>query len=369
MGGLSSALLLVIFLAAAGVIWGAGVVLSDATDVLSRRLRLGQALSGAILLAVATNLPEIAITTSAALAHHVDVAVGNILGGIAIQTAVLALLDAVGVRPRRPLTRLAASPTLLIECALVVALLLVVVMAAQLPGSVIVARLTPGVVLIGLLWIAGLLLVRRARRGLPGPGGGAADAGQPDAGDGGGGGDGQPDAGNGNGDAGTPAKRARLARMGTRRAALIFVVGAAATLAAGVLAAVSGQELFGRLGMSGVVFGATVLAAVTALPEVTTGLASTRLGDYRLAVSDILGGNAFLPVLFLLATVLSGEAVLPRAHPTDIYLTALGGLLTIVYLVGLVFRPQRQWLRMGPDSIAVLVLYTVGVAGLLLVPS
>jgi cation:H+ antiporter len=65
--------------------------------------------------------------------------------------------------------------------------------------------------------------------------------------------------------------------------------------------------------------------------------------------------------------VLSGQAVLPRAHNTDIYLTALGGLLTVVYMVGLVFRPQRQWLRMGPDSIVVLVLYVIGITGLALI--
>jgi len=81
-------------------------------------------------------------------------------------------------------------------------------------------------------------------------------------------------------------------------------------------------------------------------------------------VSDIFGGNAFLPVLFLLATLLSGKAVLPHAHNTDIYLTALGVLLTIVYVVGLVFRPQRRRARMGVDSIVVLVLYALGVAGL-----
>jgi cation:H+ antiporter len=69
-------------------------------------------------------------------------------------------------------------------------------------------------------------------------------------------------------------------------------------------------------------------------------------------------------VLFLLATVLSGQAVLPRAHNTDIYLTALGALLTVVYMLGLVFRPQRQWARMGPDSIAVLVFYALGITGL-----
>jgi cation:H+ antiporter len=86
-------------------------------------------------------------------------------------------------------------------------------------------------------------------------------------------------------------------------------------------------------------------------------------------MSDIFGGNAFLPVLFLLATVLSGKAVLPSAHASDIYLTALGGLLTVIYMVGLVFRPQRQWLRMGPDSLTVLVVYVLGIVGLVFVGS
>src|ERR687883_1039045 len=156
MSTLPSLVLLAIFVASAVVIWVAGIQLSNYTDVLAERLHLGAALGGVILLAVATNLPEIAITASASLAHQLDVAVGNILGGIAMQTVVLVALDAAGVRPRRPLTYLAASLTLLIEGAMVVALLLVVVMSTQLPTSLVAFRLAPGAVLIAVLWGVGL---------------------------------------------------------------------------------------------------------------------------------------------------------------------------------------------------------------------
>ena len=119
MSGLALPLLIAIFAGAAVVIWIAGVQLSNQTDVLSTRLHLGSALGGLILLAIATNLPEIAITVSAAASGNLGVAVGNILGGIAIQTVVLVALDAFGVRGRRPLTYRAASLSLLLEGALV----------------------------------------------------------------------------------------------------------------------------------------------------------------------------------------------------------------------------------------------------------
>jgi cation:H+ antiporter len=60
-----------------------------------------------------------------------------------------------------------------------------------------------------------------------------------------------------------------------------------------------------------------------------------------------------------------GQPVLPQARNTDIYLTGLGILLTAVYIFGLIFRPQRSFARMGPDSLAVLGLYGLGIAGLI----
>jgi cation:H+ antiporter len=68
-------LLVLVFLVAGAAIWVAGIQLSDQTDVLSSRLGIGSAFGGLILLAIATNLPEIAIVVSAALSGDVGLAV------------------------------------------------------------------------------------------------------------------------------------------------------------------------------------------------------------------------------------------------------------------------------------------------------
>jgi cation:H+ antiporter len=339
---------LAVFGLAALAVWYAGIKLSDTTDVLADRLGLGEALGGLILLAVATNLPEIAITVSAALANNLGIAIGNILGGIAIQTVVLALIDAIGLGRDDSLTYRSASLSLVIEATLVIAVLVIAVMGAQLPSSADAGRIEPAALLIVAAWIAGLWLVGRSRTGLPWHELGNAPGGQ------------DPPRGH------ARTKRADKARrrLGLRAAAAIFSVGAVVTLVGGVALEQSGEVLAGRAGMSGVVFGATFLAAATALPEVSTGLSSLRLGDYQLAVSDIFGGNAFLPVLFMPAGLIAGRAVLPQAQATDIYLTGLGSLLTAVYMVGLIFRPRRQLWVMGADSWAVVVLYALGVVGL-----
>ena len=353
MFGLLSLLpLIIVFMAAAGVVWAAGVRLSATTDVLSERLGLGQALGGLLLLAIVTNLPEIAITASASLSGELGIAVGNILGGIAIQTAVLVIVDAFGVRGGdRPLTYQAASLVLVLEGTLVIAVLAVTNMSSQLPSSLLLGRVTPGGLLIVIFWIVGIGLLSKARTGLPWLEKGEAPGGQ---------------------QAPMGMARARKERdvsnkgIGTPRVLAVFTLASVVTLVAGVALEQSGEVIAGRIGLDGVLFGSTVLAAATALPEVSTGLASARLGDYQLAISDIFGGNAFLPVLFFPAGLLSGQAVFPQLSDTDMYLTGLGVVLTCVYVSGLIFRPRRKILRMGVDSLAVLGLYLLGTVGLVL---
>ena len=116
--------------------------------------------------------------------------------------------------------------------------------------------------------------------------------------------------------------------------------------------------------MNGVIFGATVLALATALPEISSGISAVRLGDNGLAMSDIFGGNAFQVCLFLVAYLIAIKPVLPTAGTQNSWLAILGIGLTAVYAVGIIFRPKRCYLRLGADSLLVIVLLALGIAGL-----
>jgi cation:H+ antiporter len=346
---LSLSFLLLIFAGCAAATWFAGIRLSDITDILATRFGFGEAFAGLIVLALVTNLPEIAITVSAALRHDLELAIGNILGGIAIQTVVLVVLDEFGLGNSDPLTYRAASLVLVLEGLMVIAVLTLVVIGNQLNASVIYFGVSPVDATIALVWLVGIYMIGRARTTLPWHEQGTAPGSQKES-------------------RGHSVKKkfkaARKKGLRTTRLLAIFVFCSIVTLVAGVGLEVSGEGIARQTGMTGVLFGATFLAAATALPEISTGLAAMKLQDYQMAMGDIFGGNAFLPVLFLVATTLSGKSVLPQAQRTDIYLTGLAILLTVIYICGLIFRPRKQILRMGWDSFIVLLVYSLGVAGL-----
>ena len=116
--------------------------------------------------------------------------------------------------------------------------------------------------------------------------------------------------------------------------------------------------------MNGVVFGATVLALATALPEISSGIEAVRLGDHALAIGDIFGGNSFQVCLFLLADAIAAKPVLAQAGTLNSWLAALSIALTAVYAMGLIVRAERPT-RLGPDSMLALAIYTVGIVGLI----
>ncbi len=338
--------LIILFVVSGIVTWIAGIYVSETTDRISDRFHIGEALGGLIILGFITNLPELAIVVSASIAHHIDIATGDILGGIAMQTLVLVVEDVFGIGRKGPLTYYAASLVLALEGVLAVVVLVVAIMATQLPSSLIFARIAPGGFFIAAIWVVGVILVDKARRDLPWQEKGNAPGSQP-----------------GQSKSSKMARATHVKNMNFTMIVIVFIAASLFTLASGVALEESSNFIAKDMGWNGVVFAATILALATSLPDLSTGIASIKVNDYKMAVSDILGGNAFLPVLFFLANLLSGEAVLPHANSTDIYLSGLGILLISVYLYGLIFRP-RAFKIMGIDSLIVLILYIIGIAGL-----
>lgn len=349
MSGIGTPLLLLAFAAAVVATWIAGVYLSSSTDAMDDRLGLGEAIGGLVFLAIAGSLPELAITVSAAQAGNIGLASGNLIGGIATQTLVLVLCDAV-ISGDRPLTFMVGSLIPVLEALLVVLVVTVTVAGGLLPESTAIGPVSPASIAIVVLWVAGLAVVNGARQDLRW----RAEA--PDS------------------HPGSPRQRARHARAprpyrGRSTAAVIavFVIASAVTLVAGVVLADAGSVLADRAGINGLIFGATVLAAVTALPEVSSGIAATRIGDYQLAMGDIFGGNAFQVCLFVVADLVAGRPVLPSQGAANSWIGELGLILTAVYAAAIIVRPRRRLGRLGPDSIIVLVLYAVGIVGLFVV--
>ena len=336
---LSTQTLFFIFMLAALAIWLLGVKLIKAIDAITSYYELGGAFGGMVFLAIVTNLPEIAITAVAAYTKNYDIAISNLLGGIAIQTVVLVLIDIFGVGRSAPLTLKGHSKVLIIEGVAVILILSFVIIGNQFPPSIMYLRSTPFEWLILLIWLGTIYIITKLVRKKKII------------------------------DNAAPVSQLRMPKAkfkGSITAALLVLfMGAIITLLAGWALTITGEQLAIRWHMTGVVFGATILALCTALPEISTGIASAKIRDYNMAVSDIFGGNAFLPVLFLMASIISEDAILPNLKQSDIYLTMLGIILTGIYMVGMLIHSKKQIFRMGVDSFIVLIVYLIGIWGLL----
>jgi cation:H+ antiporter len=351
-GSLSSPLLLLVFLGGAAATWAAGILLSKTTDALDARLGIGDDLGGLVLLSIAGSLPELAITISAAAQGNLALAAGNLIGGIAIQTMVLLICD-YAVGPQRPLTYLVGRLTPVLEGLLVIILVGLVDMGSLLKTSTAIGGVVnPASLGIVVVWVVGLYVINRAAKSprwtveMPGsqPGRRRAERAHPD----------QPHP---------------YAKWTTARVAALFGLASAVTLGAGVMLEASGNDLASRLNLNGVIFGATILATASALPEISSGVAAVALGDNALAMGDIIGGNAFQVCLFLIADLVAGKPVLESAGNQNAWLGALGVALTAIYGFGVISRPDRCRLRLGPDSLLALAVFGFGIAGLFVIHS
>ena len=347
---------LAVFAAAAVVVWMAGSKLSVYADVIADRTGLGRAFVGLLLLATATSLPEVATTITAGAIGNARLVTGNLLGGVLMQTTILAAMDFLLVR-RGVLTYFAPDARLLINGVLLVALLGLVVAGSALGSPLAFLGISPWTPLIFacyllILWTTYSTVEpqwqprfiapppetsadRRRRK--------RAERAPPKA-------------------EKVQHREAKGFRDVTNRGLYLrFAAGALLILTAGHLVARTGDAVAIQTGVNSTLVGAVLLATATSLPEISTSAKAVRLGAYSMAISNIFGSNAFnASLLFLGDAVYREGPILDAASSSVILLAGLAIFATSAHLWGMLERKNKTVFGMGVPSLVVLATYVGG---------
>ena len=330
------------FAAAALAVWIAGTRLAGYADGIARRTQLSKVFLGIVLLGMATSLPEVATTITAGSIGNTALLSGNIFGGVALQTAILAVVDVIAVRGA--LSQFAPQPILLLQGVMLL-LLLAVALAGSAAGEpfsffgigVTSLLLAAGYVLT--LWVSQADDLLPRWRVLDKPE-------RPT----------QPEAPQDPPPSGPPAGR---------RVYGFAAVSALVILVAGWTLAETGDALAAQTGLGSSFVGVTLLAASTSLPELSTTLEAVRRGNFGMGVSNILGTNCLTVALFFVGDLAyRGGPILAEGDRSATFAATISMVVTCLYLLGLLERRDRTVLGMGIDSFAVLVVYATGLVGL-----
>jgi cation:H+ antiporter len=322
----------VIFLLSGVVVVLAGVRLAHDGDIIAERTGLGKAWVGAILVATATSLPELATDFAAVRQGEPSLAVGDLFGSSMANMAILAGADLV-LRRRRILARIAVNQTL-------VGLLAICVTAIAAAGVLTDGEFS----LLGIGWapfvifgsyLGGMRLLHANRREPPFA----------------------PD-----GDVGVASDAGGNEAPTLLRPAIGFALAASAILAAAPFLARASADIADQLGVSAGVIGVVLLAVTTSLPEVSVTVASMRTGSYDLAVGNLLGSNCVNMALLLPLDLFDGGGPLLAGVGPSVLVSALFAiLLTGQTLIEVLNTAERRIWWLDPDAALRMLTYALGI--------
>lgn len=317
----------------AAVIWFSGARLAYLADTLADRFKLAKSLMGLLILSLATSLPEVATTLTAAAQQARDLVLNNLFGGIALQTAILAMSD---FWARGAITNYPRKANHALEATLLVLLLSMTLIMANLGETLVVAGVGMGSLMIAMTYVGAIWLLRKYDD--------SSDWVPIDL----------PD----------PEPLPFPAPFGLAQAnntSLIWQAIAAclAILIFGLLLVIFAERIALQSGLGTSFIGVTLLAAATSLPELTTSIAAVRIGAYTMAISNIFGSNLIMLVLVFPADILfrSGP-ILQNTSRTVSLALSFGIAVTAIYLIGLIVRRKPRIGTVGLDSILVLMTFS-----------
>jgi cation:H+ antiporter len=302
------------FVVSSAVVVVAGARLARDGDTIADRTGLGATWVGAILVAGATSLPEVATDISAVRQGEANLAIGDLFGSSMMNMLILAVADL--------LTRQARFTEVPVNQALVGALAISVTSIAAagvlMGDDFTVFGVGWAPLAIGVMYVAGMRILYRNRELASG--------------------------------SGREGRRDREIRD-LRRAIIGFTIAAAIILLVAPRLAGSAATLAEQWGIASGFFGMVFLAAATSLPEAAVVFAATRSGSHDLAVGNLLGSNGFNMLIFLILDVVDGPGSFLAQVDMGVVMGAVfATLLMAEVLIDMLNRAEhRVWyLETGP---------------------
>ena len=323
---------LLAFAVCSAVVWFSGARLAYLADTLADRFKLAKSLVGLLLLSLATSLPEVATTLTAAVQQSRDLVLNNLFGGIALQTAILAMSD---FWARGAITNYPRKANHALEATLLVLLLSVTLVITGLGETLVVFNVGLGSVLIAVTYVGAIWLLRRyddASDWVP------VDLPDPEP-------------------LPFPAPSG-LSVAGNANLLWQAALACTGILVFGFLLVLFAERIADQSGLGAGFIGVTLLAGATSLPELTTSITAVRIGAYTMAISNIFGSNLIMLVLVFPADILFREGpILQQTSQTVSLALSFGIVVTAIFLVGLIVRRKPKIVMFGLDSILVLITF------------
>jgi cation:H+ antiporter len=321
-----------LFALSAAFVWFSGARLAYLADTLADRFNLAKSLMGLLVLSLATSLPEVATTLTAAVQQARDLVLNNLFGGIALQTAILAMSD---FWARGAITNYPRKANHALEATLLVLLLSLALIVTTLGETIAFMGVGMGSAFVALAYVGAIWLLRRyddSSDWVP------VDLPDPDP-------------------LPFPAPTG-LAQASNTALVWQAIAACVAILIFGLLLVISAERIAVQSGLGTGFIGVTLLAAATSLPELTTSIAAVRIGAYTMAISNIFGSNLIMLVLVFPADILfrSGPILQDTSRTVTLSL-AFGIAVTAIFLTGMIVRRKPRVGTVGLDSILVLITF------------
>lgn len=332
---------------AAIVVIVAATLLAGLCDRLADERGLGKAFVGMLLLATVTSLPEVVAGATSGAIGAVDMAFGAVYGSCSFNITIIVIMNLVlagggsVLREARPAQLLSSSFGIVMITLSLLAVTTVAKFASR-PAIQQGVEIATCVGLVSAYLVCMRLIHRFEQRELR---------------------------------AGPLLERIPPSAATIPRIVLVALVTIAAAwwlTKTGDVLADHPVDLLGGRALGKTVVGLLLLAIATSLPEIAASVAAVRINNLDMALGNVFGSNMFnilvLPVTKLTAYA-NGDPLLMSGPDFSPNVNLLSGLLpvllTAVAAAGIVYRTQRRVLRLGLDSVVLLILYCAGTAVIL----